>query len=203
MSTSPRASSTTSRPRPSSACRRSGSTGSARTPEPQPDVELHSLERARRRARLACAGMNVRPVDDGRLRRRCRRCSREDEEHVLGQASQIAVKRPARLARRARDARDRQLAVRGRRASSARVGWCDSAPGGDVGVGVGVVRPGWKGRGLGARARRAAPRRARARQGAARMHQFALRPRTRPRARASRGARLPRRPPLLRRWRSS
>ena len=41
--TSARASSTTSRRRSSSGCRPSGSTGSARTPEPQPDVELHSL----------------------------------------------------------------------------------------------------------------------------------------------------------------
>jgi len=53
------------------------------------------------------------------------------------------------------------------------VGWCALAPGSDAAFGVGVVRPGWKGRGLGAelvgRAEACA-----AALGAGRLHQFTL-----------------------------
>ena len=95
----------------------------------------------------------------------------EDEEHLLGRPSRIGVGDLRDWLSRTDLAVDTWLFEDEGRLCA--LGWCDLAPGGEVAIGIGVVRPGWKGRGLGAEL--VARSEARAHEKAAeRMHQIAF-----------------------------
>jgi mycothiol synthase len=98
-----------------------------------------------------------------------------DEELVFGQASAVTVNDLREWLSRTQLETDSWLYEDAGEACAA--GWCDKAPGGDVSIGVGVVRPGWKGRGIGKELADRSEACA-ARQAAARIHQFALGPDT-------------------------
>jgi mycothiol synthase len=114
--------------------------------------------------------MNVRPIADGDYQAIVDLLV-EDEKHVFGKASPLTVNDLREWLSRTQFETDSWLYEDGAEVSA--VGWCDSAPGGDVAVGIGVVRPGWKGRGIGSELADRSEACA-ARQGVVRMHQFAL-----------------------------
>jgi GNAT superfamily N-acetyltransferase len=95
----------------------------------------------------------------------------EDEEQLFGQASPLTVNDLREwLSRNERETDSWLYEDAGKLCA---VGWCDAAPGGEVAVGIGIVRPGWKGKGIGSelvtRSEAAA-----ARHGISRIHQFAM-----------------------------
>jgi mycothiol synthase len=116
--------------------------------------------------------MNARPITDGDHQAIVDLLA-EDEELVFGQASPITVNDLREWLSRTQLETDSWLYEDAGEVCA--VGWCDNAPGGDVAAGIGVVRPGWKGRGIGSelvdRSEACA-----ARHGVARIHQFALGP---------------------------
>jgi GNAT superfamily N-acetyltransferase len=95
----------------------------------------------------------------------------EDEEHLFGKASPLTVNDLREWLSRTKLEADSWLYEND--GTTCAVGWCDAAPSGDVAVGIGIVRPGWKGKGIGAelvnRSEEAA-----ARHGVSRIHQFAM-----------------------------
>jgi mycothiol synthase len=94
---------------------------------------------------------------------------REDEEHMLQRPSQIGPSDLREWTSRADLAENSWLFEEDGELRA--VGWADFVD--DLGVGIGVVRPRWKGTGLGVRLLERSEASARAR-GAARMQQFAL-----------------------------
>jgi mycothiol synthase len=94
---------------------------------------------------------------------------REDEEHTLQRPSQIGPSDLREWTSRADLAENSWLFEEDGELRA--VGWADFVD--DLGVGIGVVRPRWKGTGLGVRLLERSEASARAR-GAARMQQFAL-----------------------------
>jgi mycothiol synthase len=94
---------------------------------------------------------------------------REEEEHTLGRPSQIGPSDLREWTSRADLAENSWLFEEDGELRA--VGWADFVD--DLGVGIGVVRPRWKGTGLGVRLLERSEASARAR-GAARMQQFAL-----------------------------
>ena len=117
--------------------------------EPRARRRAALAHRPRRRARLA---RDERQADHRRRhRRRSRALAAEDEAALHGRPSRLGADRRARLAR-ARRPRERLVALRGRR--RARRGLAGSTTYDDLGVFVGIVAQGAKGRGLGTQHRR-------------------------------------------------
>src|SRR4051794_32637927 len=145
-----------------------------RAPGTAPGCRVALPERARRRARLGGDDVNVRPIAGGDHQAIVDLLA-ADEELVFGRASPITVNDLREWLSRTKLETDSWLYEDAGDVCAA--GWCDSAPTGDVSVGVGVVRPGWKGRGIGTELADRSEACA-AKQGAARIHQFALGPDT-------------------------
>ena len=97
----------------------------------------------------------------------------EDEEHLRGQAPPLTVNDLREWLSRNRHETDSWLYEDG--GALCAVGWCDPAPGSDVAVGIGVVRPGWKGKGIGGELVDRSEATA-SKNGATRMHQFGIGP---------------------------
>lgn len=95
----------------------------------------------------------------------------EDEAHVLGRPSRIGVNDLRQWLSRANLAEDSRLYED--EGTACAVGWCDV--GGDTLAAVGVVRPGWKGRGIGGELVARSEGRAHA-HATGRIHQIALAP---------------------------
>jgi mycothiol synthase len=95
----------------------------------------------------------------------------EDEEELTGRESRISVNDLREWTSRTDLANDSWLFEEDGRLQA--LGWCDRAPSGEITIGVGVVRPGAKGRGLGGeivdRSEAAA-----ARHGSQRLHQVVI-----------------------------
>jgi GNAT superfamily N-acetyltransferase len=112
--------------------------------------------------------MNVRPFDAADFEA-VTALLREDEEHMLQRPSQIGPGDLREWTSRANLAENSWLFEEDGELRA--VGWADIVD--DLGVGIGVVHPRWKGTGLGAQLLERSEAAARA-AGAARMHQFAL-----------------------------
>ncbi|HEY8108388.1 MAG TPA: GNAT family N-acetyltransferase [Gaiellaceae bacterium] len=112
--------------------------------------------------------MNVRPFGDADLEA-VAALLRADEEHTHGRPSQVGAADLREWTSRANLAEDSWLFEQDGALRAA--GWVDIVD--DLGVGIGVVHPEWKGTGLGAQLVDRSEATARTR-GAARMHQFAL-----------------------------
>ena len=96
-----------------------------------------------------------------------------DEEHYHRRPSQLAVGDLREWLSRTELATDSWLYEEDGMLCA--LGWCDVVPGNEVAVGIGVVHPQWKGKGLGPQLLERSEGRARER-GAARMHQIAFGP---------------------------
>lgn len=96
---------------------------------------------------------------------------REDEEHLFGRPSRITVNDLREWLSRTELEEDTWLYEDD--GHLAAVGWTDRAADNELAVGIGIVHPRWKGRGLGAELLRRSEARARDRN-TARMHQIAL-----------------------------
>lgn len=94
-----------------------------------------------------------------------------DEEHLLGRPSRIGLSDLRDWLSRVDLAEDTWLLEEDGEVCA--LGWCDLPPGGDAAVGIGVVHPRWKGRGLGAQLAERSEARGAAR-GRRRMHQIAM-----------------------------
>src|SRR3954470_12488171 len=127
-------------------------------------------ERAHARARVAGARMNVRPITLGDYQAIVDLMI-EHEEHLFGQASPLTVNDLREWLSRNQRETDSWLYEDDGEVCAA--GWCDSAPSGEVAVGIGVVRPGWKGRGIGSELVTRSEATA-GRLGVSRIHQFAM-----------------------------
>ena len=114
--------------------------------------------------------MNVRPITAGDYQAIVELMI-EDEEHLLGQASPLTVNDLREWLSRNQLETDSWLYEDGERLCA--VGWCDAAPTGDVAVGIGIVRPGWKGRGIGGELVTRSEATA-AKHGVSRIHQFSI-----------------------------
>jgi mycothiol synthase len=114
--------------------------------------------------------VNVRAATEDDLEA-IRRLLAEDEERLLGRPSRIELGDLREWLSRTDLAADSWLIEDDGRACA--VAWCIAPPGGDVIIAIGVVRSGWKGRGLGSQLVDCSEQRARE-LGGRRLHQMAF-----------------------------
>jgi GNAT superfamily N-acetyltransferase len=116
--------------------------------------------------------MNVRPINDGDYQVIVDLMI-EDEKELFGEASPLTVNDLREWLSRNQHETDSWLYEDD--GTLCAVGWCDVAPAGEVAVGIGIVRPGWKGQGIGGELVRRSEATA-ARHAVSRIHQFAMGP---------------------------